>query len=159
MSEENEFRENVRKYLAELSSSLEEVIQKLVTHNYPEEVKRLDFEVLTSEFTEMFPVRAFFMDEDNNEYFVYIEGKAEYPSPVDPCLLDIRYVYPEEFEDQYLDNDDIDAWALATEELIEWFSAIWISCGGNKFPREATIAAHDSYFKFNLVASKWQAYE
>ena len=56
MDQENEFRENVRKYLTKISSSLEDVLNKLVTHDYPIEVKRLDFEVFTNEFTVEFPV-------------------------------------------------------------------------------------------------------
>jgi hypothetical protein len=68
------------------------VLRQLVEHEYPKEVVSIDFEVFTYGFTEGFPVRAFFMDSTNSEYFVAIDGSYRYPSPVDPDLLHIKRV-------------------------------------------------------------------
>ena len=97
------------------------------------------------------------MDEDNSEHFVYIDGKAEYPSPVDPGLLKIEHVYPYELEEEFTSKDEsLDPWHIATKELIEWFSKCWQAADGKTFKLKANIAPHDSNHEFNLVDSKWQ---
>lgn len=63
------------------------------------------------------------MDSNNSEHFVYVNGEAQYPSPVEPELLEIEYVYPYEFEEKYINEDeDFDPWSIAIDELIQWFS-------------------------------------
>jgi len=153
---EKEFREIVRSYLEMLNEDLEEVLKKLINYQFPEEVKSLDFEIFSDGFTEGFPVRAFFMDIDNTEFFVYRDGKAEYPSPVDPGLLNINNVFPSEIEEIYEEKDeDFNSWGIATEELTEWFAIRWIDAGGGKFNLKASIAHHDSLRKYDLVQQKW----
>ena len=122
MSIEQEFREKVAGCLNALSVDIEPVLKALIEYEYPKEVVSLEFEVFVDGFTQEFPVRAFFMDSDNSEYFVYVNGKAEYPSPVDPGLLKIDHVYPYELEEEYTTKDDtLDPWSIATNELVEWF--------------------------------------
>lgn len=63
------------------------------------------------------------MDSNNSEHFVYVNGEAQYPSPVEPELLEIEYVYPYEFEEKYInENENFDLWSIAIDELIQWFS-------------------------------------
>lgn len=63
------------------------------------------------------------MDSNNSEHFVYVNGEAQYPSSVEPELLEIEYVYPYEFEEKYINEDeDFDPWSIAIDELIQWFS-------------------------------------
>jgi hypothetical protein len=157
MSIEQEFKEQVAAHLDKLSTDLEHVLNKLIDFEYPSEVVSLEFEIFVDGFTQEFPVRAFFMDKDNSEHFVYIDGKAEYPSPVDPGLLDIDGVYPEELEEEYTSKDDsLDPWDIATKEIVQWFSNRWLSSGGAKFKLKANIAPHDSNHEFNLIKSEWQ---
>ena len=99
----------------------------------------------------------FFMDESNSEHFVYVDGQAQYPSPVDPDLLEIDYVYPYELEEEYTSKDDeLDSYSIATEELIKWFSRCWNEVGGESFKLKANVAPHDDNNAYNLVEGKWQ---
>ena len=157
MNIEQEFREKVNEHLNRLSAEIQPVLKKLIEYNYPKEVASLEFEIFVDGFTQEFPVRAFFMDSDNSEHFVYVDGQAEYPSPVDPGLLDIDHVYPYELEEEYTSKDDeLDPWSVATNELVAWFSKCWSEVGGQSFKLKANIAPHDSNHEFNLVKSEWQ---
>src|SRR5262245_50276389 len=93
------FQAEVVKCLEPLSSQLVPVLRQLVGYPFAPQVHHLDFEVFCDGFTTGFPVRAFFMDADNCEYFVYQNGKAVYPCDVDPELLQIESIYSREFED------------------------------------------------------------
>jgi hypothetical protein len=157
MSIEQEFKEQVIEHLEKLSDHLKPVLKELIEYDYPDEVDTLAFEIFVDGFSSEFPVRAFFMDKDNSEYFIYIDGKAEYPSPVDPDLLKIDQVYPYELEEEYTNKDEsLDPWQIATNELIEWFSKCWQAAGGKTFKLKANIAPHDSNHEFDLVEGKWQ---
>lgn len=148
MSFEQEFTEKVGVYLDNLTDELQPVLKQLIEHDYPQEVATLAFEVFVDGFSSQFPVRVFFMD---------IDGKAAYPSPVNPHLLDIDHVYPDEFEEEYIEKDeDLDPWQIATNALIEWFSKCWIAADGHSFKLKANIAPHDSHYEFNLVECQWQ---
>ena len=98
MNIEQEFREKVAEHLENLSEDLKPILKELIEFDYPKEVNTLAFEVFVDGFSSGLPVRAFFMDDDNSEHFIYVNGKAEYPSPVDPSLLKIEHVYPYELE-------------------------------------------------------------
>lgn len=157
MSIEQEFKEKVTEHLEKLSPNLRPILKELIEFDYPKEVATLAFVILEDGFTSEFPVRAFFIDDDNTEYFTYIDGKAEYPSPVHPDLLKIEHVYPFELEEEYTSKDDsFDPWHIATNELIDWFSKCWLSAGGQTFTLKANIAQHGGNHEFNLVESKWQ---
>jgi hypothetical protein len=157
MSIEQEFKEQVIEHLEKLSDHLKPVLKELIEYDYPDEVDTLAFEIFVDGFSSEFPVRAFFMDKDNSEHFIYIDGKAEYPSPVDPDLLKIDQVYPYELEEEYTNKDEsLDPWQIATNELIEWFSKCWQAAGGKTFKLKANIAPHDSNHEFDLVEGKWQ---
>lgn len=156
MSIEEEFRGKVAEYLDRLTDHLTSVLKKLIEYRYPIEVDMLAFEIFVDGFSSEFPVRVFFMDKDNSEHFIYIDGKAEYPSPVDPSLLEIDYVYPYELEEEYTGRDEsLDPWGIATNELIKWFSKCWLLTGGESFRLKANIAPHDSNYEFNLKESRW----
>ena len=155
---ENTFRIGVRNSLAALNQQIEEALAALISHEYPPEVYALAFEVFPDSFTSGFPARAFFMDRTNTEFFLYSNGKVEYPSPIDPQLLELAQIYPAELEERFEgDAPDHDPWELATDELIYWFSARWNSAGGSSFRRVATISAHDSDREFNLISKQWQS--
>jgi hypothetical protein len=157
-SVENAFRAAVREHLRSLESQLVHVLGQLVRHPYPPEVFLLDFEVFSDSFTSQFPVRAFFMDRTNTEFFTAVNGRHEYPSPVDPDLIEVERVYPAELEDEVAAKDSgLDAWRAATEELVGWFHSCWEQAGGMAFTLRATIAEHDSSVEFNLMSAKWQA--
>ena len=151
------FKAAVTDRLRPLESSLIPVLRQLVEHRYPPEVASVAFEVFTDAFTQQFPVRAFFLDASNSEHFVYIDGKATYPSPVDPGLLDLHQVFDEGFQDGFLGElDDLDVFTLAGEALIPWFATCWGQAGGAKFPIGATIALHDDPREFDLVRGRWR---
>ena len=157
MSKVQEFKNGVESCLEALGSDIEPVLAQLISHRYPPEVACIDFEIFVDEFTQGFPVRAFFLDQNNSEFFLYSDGKAEYPSPVNPELLNVPCVYPQEFEDTFTDDDEFfDPWSHATEVLIDWFSKKWTGAGGADFGLRATIAAHDSAHEFNLKTLRWQ---
>ena len=152
-----EFRAEVKRHLLGFENRLVDALKSLIAHQYPPEVFSLSFTVFSDSFTSQFHARAFFMDCDNCEHFVYVDGKAEYPSPIDPKILDVGGVYPEELEEQFDEtNPDSDAWSLATSEFIAWFHACWCKAGGEKFPLSATIGEHDSDKEFNLKTGVWQ---
>ncbi len=154
---EQEFKQRVVDGLRPYSSALVDVLRKLVRHEYPPEVVSLDFEVFPQSFTSAFPVRVFFMDEDNSEFFVWRGETAEYPSPVDPGLLERPGVLEEEAAQELLAADpDADDLTLAGEALIPWFSGCWIDAGGGAFSRSATIRVHDEERFFDLVQQRWQ---
>lgn len=117
----------------------------------------LEFEIFADGFIQGFPVRAFFMDAGNSEHFVYVNGEAQYPSPVEPELLEIEHVYPYELEEKYVNEDeDFDPWSIAIDELIQWFSECWKEMGGESFQLKANIASHDNDEVYNLVEGKWE---
>lgn len=156
-SAEQIFRQAVQSSLASLDARLEAALRALVQHQYPPEVFALTFEVFSDGFTSGFPVRAFFMDRSNTEHFVWEEGKAQYPSPVDPGLIDIDHVYPEALEEQLEQSaPDADPWEIAFQELVAWFARHWQRAGGAGFPLVATLAAHDASEEFNLKSGDWQ---
>lgn len=151
------FRQGVRDGLAELDSKIEAALRSLVSYEYPPEVFAISFEVFSDGFTSGFPVRAFFMDQSNTEYFLWEGAKAKYPSPVDPGLLEIDHVYAEELEAELEEQSpESDSWSIATSELIQWFARHWQQVGGSTFPLVATIAPHDSSEEFNLKSRCWQ---
>ncbi len=151
------FRKSVQQSLAKLDTQIASALLSLIKHSYPPEVFALSFEVFSDGFTSGFPVRAFFMDRSNTEHFVVKDGVANYPSPIDPGLIETECVYPEELEEELETNaPDLDTWEVATEELIKWFASHWQRSGGTTFPLVATIARHDSSNEFNLKSSLWQ---
>jgi hypothetical protein len=157
MNIKEDFKDKVSEYINRLTDDLLPILKKLIEHEYPQEVDTLAFEIFTDGFSSEFPVRAFFMNEDNSECFIMVDGKAEYPSPVDPDLLRIEHVYPNELEEEYTKKDEtLDPWGIATNVLIEWFSECWLSAGGESFQLKANIAPHDSNYEFNLLESKWE---
>ena len=157
MNIEQEFSEKVQAYLHRLTTSIKPVLKQLIEYNYPKEVVSLEFEVSADEFTQGFPVRAFFIDANNSEHFVYVNDKAQYPSPVDPELLEIDYVYPYEFEEKYSDQDEFfSVYDVATDQLMQWFAKCWKEVGGESFPLKASIAPHDNDEVYNLVEYKWE---
>lgn len=138
-----------------LSASIKPVLKELIEYDYPKEGVSLEFEVFVDEFTQGLPVRAFFIDANNSEHFVYVNGKAQYPSPVDPELLEIDHVYPCEFEEKYSDHDEIlSVHDVATDEIIKWFSSCWREVCGESFQLKASIAPHDNDQVYNLIESR-----
>ena len=155
---ENIFRVRVREHLNTLEPGLVAVLASLIWHKYPKEVAVLDFEVFSDGFTSGFPARAFFMDKSNSEFFLRVNGKAQYPSPVDPGLLSVPEVYPQALEDVLVaESPESDPWHLATSEFIDWFRQCWVKAGGKDFRLMATIAHHDSSQELNLKTGQWQA--
>jgi hypothetical protein len=154
---DNSFTVIVREYLSKLEAPLTTALQKLVRYQYPKEVYALAFEVFSDSFTSQFPARVFFMDRSNTEYFLYENNVAKYPSPIDPEILKVEYVYPEELEEEFTAKDpELDPWSIATTEFIAWFYSCWTKAGGKNFPFVATIAHHDSSREFNLKTGQWQ---
>jgi hypothetical protein len=154
---EQTFQRQVRAYLAPHGTHLSKVLERLIQHRYPPEVAVIDFEVFSDGFTTGFPVRAFFLDHHNTEFFQFIDGKAAYPCPVDPGLLEIDSVYPEKLENELTSaSPESDPWHLATEEFLTWFHSCWLSAGGNGFGLHATIAHHDSTKELNLLTGAVQ---
>ncbi|WP_201509737.1 hypothetical protein [Psychrobacter alimentarius] len=157
MNIEKEFSVKVQEHLHGLTASIKPVLKELIEYNYPKEVVSLEFEIFADGFTQGFPVRAFFMDAGNSEHFVYVNGEAQYPSPVEPELLEIENVYSYELEEKYINEDeDFDPWSIAIDELIKWFSQCWKAVGGESFKLKANIAPHDNNQAYNLVDSKWE---
>ncbi|PKO66978.1 MAG: hypothetical protein CVU22_13650 [Betaproteobacteria bacterium HGW-Betaproteobacteria-16] len=157
MTPEQKFRTTVRSHLDALSEQLVPVLKRLIAHRYPKEVFALCFEIFPDSFTSQFPIRAFFMDRENCEHFEYVDGIAEYPSPVDPELLAIDAVYPEDLEVAFEEDGGLDLWRLASEEAAVWLYDCWKKAGGSSFALEATVADHNSSVELNLKSGKWQA--
>jgi hypothetical protein len=156
-SSEQMFRQQVRACLHRLTPELVTALTALIRHSYPPEVVWLDFEIFSDSFCSGFPVRAFFLDASNTEFFLYVDGEATYPSPIDPGLLDIAGVYPEQLEVQLANaSPECDAWSAATLELVSWFQACWDHAGGREFRLFATIAEHDSSDEINLISGVTQ---
>jgi len=156
-SVEESFRKSVRDHLSELDGQLVAALRKLVEYQYPPEVFALDIEIFSDTFTSQFPARAFFLDRENCEFFLYENGVAKYPSPIDPAILDIDCIYPDEMEEEFVSLDQkLDPWSAATSEFISWFASCWEKAGGATFPMAATITHHDSGREFNLLSGQWQ---
>ena len=157
MNIEQEFSAKVQEHLQALTASINPVLKELIEYNYPKEVVSLEFEIFADGFTQGFPVRAFFMNANDSEHFVYVNGEAQYPSPVEPELLEIEHVYPYELEEKYINQDeDFDPWSIAIDKLIQWFSECWREMGGELFQLKANIAPHDNNQAYNLVESEWE---
>lgn len=151
-----EFREAVTLHLERLSPALTSVLRQLISHPYPPEVDHVDFEIFRDGFTDGFPVRAFFVDEENCEHFVYVDGEAQYPTNVDPGLLDIDEVYPPSFEEAAALRDPaLDYMTEAGKALVPWFATCWRAAGGLAFPRPAYIGLHDDSARYDLTIGKW----
>lgn len=133
----------VRSELDSLSGQLEAVLNRLVEEELPCEVAHVHFEVFPDGFTSGFPVRAFFLDQNNNEHFVMVDDKARYPTAIDPGLLEIPFVYTRDQELEFSADQDLDVFTVAGNALIEWFKPRWRNAGGSSFQRRATIGLHD----------------
>jgi hypothetical protein len=152
------FQQRVVEALSSHTEALIHVLRQLVRHPYPPEVVHLAFEVFTDGFRSGFPVRVFFIDAENNEFFLYEDGEAKYPSSVDPGLLDIPSVYGEELEKELEEDDpEADFYTLAGEALVPWFSDCWQAAGGAGFSRAASIRLHDDVKFFDLIARQWRS--
>ena len=152
-----DFQERVAESLAPYTSALTEILRKVVKHEYPTEVASVDFEVFPDGFTSGFPVRAFFMDDTNSEFFVQEGSEAKYPCPVDPGLLVISRVYDVSLEEELeATHPNTDAYTLAGQALIPWFAQCWVAAGGLQFDRSARIALHDELESYDLVLQRWQ---
>jgi hypothetical protein len=150
--QESDFRNEIRARLLQIEEKLIDVMHKIIAYQYPAEVHAIDFEVFTNSFTLQFPARAFFLDKSNTEYFIYANGKAAYPSPVDPDLLEVENIYSEELEELFtIANPDADPWHIATSEFLPWFVSCWAKAGGDKFSLRASIALHDSSWEIDLA--------
>ena len=159
MSEDvaKKFKFAIRTGLRAHQDSLIAVLQQLVKQPYPPEVVAISFEVFPDSWSQGFPVRAFFLDESNNEHFVFVEDEANYPSAVDPGLLTVPYIItPEAEESFHRRSPELDTFTLGAEEFILWFADCWRQAGGLEFALSATIADHDGDQEFNLLTSKWQ---
>lgn len=151
-----QFQAGVRVYLEPHSTALTQVLSRLIEYPFVPEIQHLDFEVFGDGFTQEFPVRAFFMDKNNCEYFVYEAGEAKYPCDINPNLLKLRQVYPVEFEEEFETQDEkFDSFTLASETLIKWFAQCWNAAGGRNFSRRAFIGMHDHPQRFDLVHGVW----
>jgi len=138
------------------SAALVAILRKLVAHDYPPEVASIDFEVFPDGFTSGFPVRAFFVDAENSEVFLYESGQAQYPCPVDPGLLEMDHVYEAALEQALAAcSPDSDYFTLAGMALIPWFIRCWAEAGGPHFARRATIGLHDDPRSYDLVEQSW----
>jgi hypothetical protein len=154
---EAEFQRRVTKALEQHTSALVPVLRQLINHEYPSEVVAVVFEVFAEDFTSGFPVRAFFVDHKNSEFFLFERGEARYPCPVDPGLLDIPSVYDRSIEEEVLAaNHEADSYTLAGKALIPWFAACWLAAGGSSFGRQATINLHDDAEVYDLVERRWR---
>lgn len=150
------FQAGVLEYLEQLSDQLIPVLRQLVEYPFPIEVAYLDFEVFCDGFTQEFPVRVFFMDVKGCEYFEYHNSQAEYPCNVNPQLLQLDCVYPREFEERFMAEDEsLDTFTLAGETFIPWFARCWTATGGSDFKRGALIGLHDNFERYDLVRQRW----
>jgi hypothetical protein len=159
MSHDNneEFQSEFRIGLGRLEDELVGVLRQLIRSEYPAAVVAIDFEIFPNGWSADVPVRAFFMDSANCEHFIYVDGKADYPSPVDPALLAGNEILTSEFEEILLERfPDLDTFALGVQQFVPWFSDCWQRAGGRDFRRNATVAAHDDDREFNLITQKWQ---
>jgi hypothetical protein len=96
------------------------------------------------------------LDAEYTEVFLYEGGKAKYPSPVDPGLLDLEQVYSPELEQAMAANcPGCDYLTLAGMTLISWFGERWTEAGGLQFSRQAHIALHDDRESYDLVRQSW----
>lgn len=143
MTTDAEFSAFVLSKLEPFTSPLVKVLAQLLRDELPQEVASIHFEVFSDGFTSGFPVRAFFLDQYNTEFFRLQNAEAHYPTSIDPGLLVIPHVYTREDERRFENVDDRDLFTLAGEALIPWFRRCWLLAGGAGFARSATIGLHD----------------
>ena len=154
---ESEFQRAVVNALEQHTQALVAVLRQLVQYDYPPEVVSVEFEIYPDGFTSGLPVRAFFMDETNSEYFVLSGNEARYPSPVDPGLLKLARVYDSSLESALEEaSPDADTYTLAAEAMIPWFARCWAEAGGLHFSRRSSINLHDDLKVYDLVSQRWR---
>jgi hypothetical protein len=150
-----QFRTEFLYALACLEPALIAALRKFVRSDYPPEVVTLHFEVFSESWATDFPVRAFFLDENNGEFFVDVDGNAAYPTTVDPALLCGKRILSTAFEDDHAERyPDLDVSELGMQHLVPWFSLCWQRAGGHDFRRAATIAAHDDSKEYVLITQR-----
>jgi hypothetical protein len=155
-STEQQFLRKFRRRLDGLRKKLEPVLAQLIIYNYPPEVAALDFEVFSDTWSGRFPARAFFLDKENTEFFVYEKGTATYPCSVDPSLLQDEILSWDEEQGLLKAEPALEISSLGVNEFVLWFAQAWVAARGQDFPLSATIAEHDADKEFNLVVGKWQ---
>ena len=152
-----EFKTKLLEGLYPLQTSLIAALKQIIEHRYPPEVVAVAFEVFPDTWSRRFPARAFFLDGSNNEHFIYVNGEATYPSPIDPGILDAPHIITSEYENSILARDPtLDTVSIGADEFIAWFALCWGKAGGTRFRLHATIADHDSDRELNLSNGQWQ---
>ena len=154
MNQNQDVQSQILNHLKTFDDLLVPVLVQLIQQRYPLEVKTLAFEIFSEQFTEQFPIRVFFLDEDHSEHFVLVNGEARYPSVIDPSLILIDGVYPKAFEAECL-SQGIDIWTISAQVCMQWFIEHWSKVGGKNFTLLATIAQHDSSAQFDLIEQIW----
>ena len=151
-------RATVTRCLGPLSQRLTDVLSQMVAYRYPDGVAVLEFEVFPDpgSFTDTFPVRAFFMNDNNCEHFEYRDGKATYPCSVDPDLLNVSGVLSESAWDEIeSEHPELDVCTLAAEALVLWFHSCWRGADGASLRMPAFISLHDDGYAFDLKDGIW----
>lgn len=148
MRVQDQLKDAVRAELAPLTGGVSAAIGKLTTFAYPPAVTRLDFEIFPDSG---FPVRVFFMDADNCEYFTFVEGRATYPSPIAPELFELDHAAAKTLVNTFLDMDEgLPVYEIIAETIIAWFAECWKASASAAFALDAAIALHDSRDSFDL---------
>jgi hypothetical protein len=144
----SEWADFVRSRLNACTVDLVSVLRRLIGQTYPPQVVSIDFELFPDGFTGGAPVRAFFMDATNGEFFIEEDGRSRYPSDVDPNVLAIDEIYSVEEEDAFSARPDAgpiadDLPAISATAFIDWFAECWRAAGGASFHLRSVIMVHD----------------
>lgn len=154
MNQNEELQSQILDYLKKLDDLLLPVLTQLIQQRFPLEVETLAFEIFSDQFSDKFPVRVFFLDQDHSEFFAIVNGEPRYPSAIDPNLIDIDEVYSQAFEEKYL-SLGVDIWSISAQVCLDWFAENWLKAGGTSFRLQAKIGQHDSSSQFDLIEQRW----
>ncbi len=149
------YRAAVRKTLKPLEPGLRSALARIVSHAYPANFWKVDLEV--HDAAEGTPrLLAYFYAKGYDQLGLDAATRKACPFAPGKALLTARGASVRALNKQFSVDPEADWPMFAVEmEILEMVARNWKRAGGPRFQFRATLAAHDTAQRYDLVNEKW----